>query len=617
MLTPKMGASLANAQQRIDKLNATAKRAGQEMGASFDGVRKKIDELRQVANSTTNWKIFKDATKEAKRLEEQLDRLNNKALGNSGGGGIMGKIGGFGKMAGIAAAVAALSFGKASLQQASQRENQQIAFKVLTGSKFTGNGLMNNLQTMADVTPYETQDLARGAKTMLGYGVGVGRVMPMLKNIGDIAAAQDDAAGSLQSLSLAYGQVFAKGHLAGQEALQMINAGFNPLKEISVMTGRSMADLDKIMEKGGITIAMVDKAFQHATGEGGKFHNMMKEQSETLSGRWSTLMDLVHSKMRGFGEVLSPIAKGVMDLATKFLNLGKATELQQFEKETQHLRQLRTELSLSNISNERRKEIFEELKANYPSLVGNIKDEKDALIKLIPALDQYNQKRYMAAGQLAIKAKYANGLMGYNEAVEGAGSTYSKGIASTILAANNFGIDISGLSTGQAAIKVQNELRNRIRGGKATKYTEAIAGPGGTAFVEHTREGDALLELTSYIHENKKYLQQQKQFSGDYRAATKAANAYANYMNGGSATAGAGKTTGGGDGTGGDLGMLKDTTASAMQGQKQMVVNIRSFIENFHQSIMGSKESYQDLEDRMREMFLRIVRSTNGLPASN
>jgi len=49
---------------------------------------------------------------------------------------------------------------------------------------------------------------------------------------------------------------------------------------------------------------MVRKAFQHATGAGGKFHDMMKEQAQTLSGRWSTFMDLVHAKMRSFGDTL-------------------------------------------------------------------------------------------------------------------------------------------------------------------------------------------------------------------------------------------------------------------------------------------------------------------------
>ncbi len=207
-----------------------------------------------------------------------------------------------------------------SLAQAAMKENQQTAFKVLSGSKSFGAGLYTNIVKMVDTTPFESQDLARGAKTMLGYGVNKNAIMPDLKMLGEVASAQDNPAEALQSLALAFGQVQAKGHLAGQEVLQMINAGFNPLKEISDMTGKSMNELDKTMEKGGISATLLTQAYMHATGEGGKFHNMMLEQSQTLGGQYSTFMDLIHSKMRGFGELLSPMAKGLMQFAGAILN---------------------------------------------------------------------------------------------------------------------------------------------------------------------------------------------------------------------------------------------------------------------------------------------------------
>jgi tape measure domain-containing protein len=223
-------------------------------------------------------------------------------------------------LGGLAAGVGAYSIGKQAFEQAANAESQQIAFKVLTGSKASGDKLYGDITKMADTTPYESQDLARSGKTMLGYGVDKKNIMPDLKMIGDIAAAADHPAESLQSLALAFGQVTAKGHLAGQETLQMVNAGFNPLKEISDITGISMNNLDKAQEKGAISAQMVEMAFKHATGEGGKYHNMMKEQSETLGGRWSTFMDGVHHKLRDFGKLLRPVAIATMDFATGLLN---------------------------------------------------------------------------------------------------------------------------------------------------------------------------------------------------------------------------------------------------------------------------------------------------------
>ena len=75
----------------------------------------------------------------------------------------------------------------------------------------------------------------------------------------------------LSSLTLAFSQVQSTGRLMGQDLLQMIGQGFNPLQIISEKTGRSMADLKKDMENGAISADMVTEAFKIATSEGGRF----------------------------------------------------------------------------------------------------------------------------------------------------------------------------------------------------------------------------------------------------------------------------------------------------------------------------------------------------------
>lgn len=281
------------------KVAQTAKQSFAKVNVSLSDVQ---------ANTAKAGTGFEKMAEKAKEARAEVDKLKESSSALKGllMGGLM--------------AIGVGGIMQQSLAQAAMKENQQIAFKVLTGSKSFGAGLYNNIVKMADATPFESQDLARGAKTMLGYGVNKNAIMPDLKMLGEVASAQDNPADALQSLALAFGQVQAKGHLAGQEVLQMINAGFNPLKEISDMTGRSMNDLDKIMEKGGISANMLTQAYVHATGAGGKFHDMMLEQSQTLGGQYSTFMDLIHSKMRGFGELLSPMAKGLMQMAGAILN---------------------------------------------------------------------------------------------------------------------------------------------------------------------------------------------------------------------------------------------------------------------------------------------------------
>lgn len=314
MLSPAMRQAVAvtnTTSSQIEQQFAGINRGGRQMAASVNELRNRLDAVNRVRFGTTVEHEFRVATRAAQDLERQIQRLEGHT---QSGGGLSSMLGG------LVAGVGAYSIGQQAFQQAANAESQQIAFKVLTGSKTSGDKLYGDITKMADVTPYESQDLARSGKTMLGYGINQKNIMPDLQMIGDIAAAADHPAESLQSLALAFGQVTAKGHLAGQETLQMINAGFNPLKEISDITGISMNNLDKAQEKGAISAQMVEMAFKHATGEGGKYHNMMKEQAETLGGRWSTFMDGVHHKLRAFGETLRPVAIGVMDFATGLLN---------------------------------------------------------------------------------------------------------------------------------------------------------------------------------------------------------------------------------------------------------------------------------------------------------
>jgi len=107
----------------------------------------------------------------------------------------------------------------------------------------------------------------------------------------------------------------------GQDLLQMINSGFNPLKVIADKTGRSMADLKAAMEKGGISAEMVAEAFASATAEGGMFFNGMEKASKTLPGLMSTLSDDIGALGRSFAQLLMP---AIMDTVKRISELAKS-----------------------------------------------------------------------------------------------------------------------------------------------------------------------------------------------------------------------------------------------------------------------------------------------------
>ena len=241
-----------------------------------------------------------------------VDRLGgslNKASQSSGSFGL--SLGALSRFLGPAALGAALGAGalKAS-NLARELEQTKISFEVLVGSARDGRALLQDTIDLASVTPFTSRDLQSSAKLLLGYGVSTEKIIPTLKMLGDISGGNADR---LHLLSLAFAQTQAAGRLTGQDLLQMVNSGFNPLQIISEKTGISMGTLKEKMEKGAISAQMVEAAFKMATEEGGRFFNMMEKQSQTFEGRMSTMKDKFEIFLTGIGTTLNTAFSPILD----------------------------------------------------------------------------------------------------------------------------------------------------------------------------------------------------------------------------------------------------------------------------------------------------------------
>lgn len=170
----------------------------------------------------------------------------------------------------------------------SQMEDYFANFTVLLGSTTEATKHVEDLKRFAAKTPFEMAGLADASKQLLSFGIGVEDIMPDLQMLGDISLGNQER---FKGLALVFAQVASAGKLTGQDLLQFINQGFNPLQVIAENTGKSMADLKEEMSQGKISYEMVAEAMKVATSEGGKFYQGMEVQSQTLSGMWSTLKD--------------------------------------------------------------------------------------------------------------------------------------------------------------------------------------------------------------------------------------------------------------------------------------------------------------------------------------
>lgn len=344
-----------------------------------------LSKLATNAQSTFN-KVqgyVEGVTKNTKKLGDALDDVDKKATRS--GNSIAGMVR---KLGMVAVATAALTFAKGSVTSAMQFGATTKSFEVLTGSKKSGQDLANQLNQLQQNTILGPEVFKAG-QTLMGFGIAANQVIKIEKMLGDVSMGNKD---KFESLTLAFSQTHAAGRLMGQDLLQYINAGFNPLKEISDMTGISMAILKKRMEEGAISADMVSKAFEHATGSGGKFNGMMDQIAETSYGKMQILEGQWENFKIQFGNALMPLAEDLMSAASKtldWLNISK-TAPQVLMGEQAQIDSLVGSITSLNEGNSTRAGLLDMLKHKYPELFGNLDTEKTKNSELLDILDKVN-----------------------------------------------------------------------------------------------------------------------------------------------------------------------------------------------------------------------------------
>lgn len=251
-------------------------------------------------------------TQDVKELKGEVNSLNKVNLN-----GFFSTIGKIGAFLGVGAIL-----GK-TVKLGMEQEMRNTSFEVLFGGAANAKKMIDDISMYAAKSPYGKVGLSEATQMMAGFGIAQDKILPNLKMIGDIAMGDAD---KFKSLSLAFSQMSSTGKLTGQDLLQMINASFNPLDQLSKTTGKSIANLKKEMEKGLITSNMVTQAFVDATSKGGLYYGMVDKISNTVGGQWSTAMDNMADKLLYFyNEVLQPYLLPGLKRFNQFLDDPIAT----------------------------------------------------------------------------------------------------------------------------------------------------------------------------------------------------------------------------------------------------------------------------------------------------
>ncbi|MCB0421146.1 MAG: tape measure protein [Bdellovibrionales bacterium] len=244
-----------------------------------------------------------------------------------------------------------------AVSDASKFEDVAVQFNVLTGSVTESKRVIEELQKFSAGTPFQFEGIADATKQLLGFGFTSDEVIGKLGPLGDVAAA---IGVPLTDLSLIFGQVRAAGKLTGERLLQ--------LQERAVPIGAALAKslnvpeeaVKNLVSQGKISFADFEKAFKSISEEGGIAFEGMKQKSETLSGRISTLKDNINILSGILGSSLVPVLKTSTSELTQFVQnlaeIAKTDALTKLTKNRDALYQLDEAIKEVNADIEKRKQ---------------------------------------------------------------------------------------------------------------------------------------------------------------------------------------------------------------------------------------------------------------------
>lgn len=253
------------------------------------------------AKITGDSSSYQKAVNEADKSTEQFQK-NTSSLGSKLAGGLKN---GLSVAAGAIASVsAAMGAGVvAGVKYNATIENYQTSFEVMTGSAEKAAEVVEKLKKIGAETPFELPELADVTQLLMNYGFTADEAIDKMMMLGDISQGSAD---KMQRIATAYGQMSSAGKVQLEDVKQMIEAGFNPLQEISESTGESMQSLYDRISNGTLAVDEITASMQRATSEGGKYYQSMEKQSQTITGMISTLKDNAQQLL---GEVVQPITE--------------------------------------------------------------------------------------------------------------------------------------------------------------------------------------------------------------------------------------------------------------------------------------------------------------------
>lgn len=197
-----------------------------------------------------------------------------------------------------------------------EMEQYTTSLEVMLGSASKASAMIEKMRDFAAKTPLTLENVISGGSLLMSYGVDESNLIDTMTKLGDLARGNAE---KMDRITLAYGQMLAKGKVTGEELMQMAEAGVPLQTALAESIGVTGEEFSKMVSAGKVGIDDLNKAITGLTTGNGKFAGMMKKQSQTMRGMLSTLLDNLSEFMRKMGEGAFGEVKSALQEASDLL----------------------------------------------------------------------------------------------------------------------------------------------------------------------------------------------------------------------------------------------------------------------------------------------------------
>lgn len=197
-----------------------------------------------------------------------------------------------------------------------EMEQHTTSLEVMLGSASKASAMIEKMRDFAAKTPLTLENVISGGSLLMSYGADESNLIDTMTKLGDLASGNAE---KMDRITLAYGQMLAKGKVTGEELRQMAEAGVPLQAALAESIGVTGEEFSKMVSKGEVGIDALNKAITELTTGDGKFAGMMEKQSQTMQGMLSTLQDNLSEFMRKMGEGAFGEVKSALQEASDLL----------------------------------------------------------------------------------------------------------------------------------------------------------------------------------------------------------------------------------------------------------------------------------------------------------